>query len=271
MRLVYDWKFYVPLLATLAGVVVPIWLWRADHQARSLQLRVASQTSLEPEVPKVVSGLKLLVDGADLERPFLTVLELTNDGSRPIQAIEYEDSIQVLVSEGVRLVRTQMTDVQPEDLQPRFNSDGEKLKISPLLLNPGDLMKFAIITAGGKPTFKVRARIAGIQSIVLEDRDIRKNSLTRGEVVVRSLIGCLLQFIYASCVFALFSSQHFELTKGTLAVGILANSFGAAFVLVPLLDEFTLSISQFVTAIAALSALAIVFAGVVNWRRRREF
>ncbi|MGH8719792.1 MAG: hypothetical protein ACREV0_12760, partial [Burkholderiales bacterium] len=243
MRFVFDWKFYVTLVATIAGVVVPVYLWRADLQARSLQLRVASQTALAPDVPKTVSGLTLSVDGVNLEQPFLTVLELTNDGSRPIPVTEYEDSIQVITNEGVRLVRAQLTDVQPKDLQPKFSIDHEKLQISPLLLNPGDLITFAAITSGGKPDFSVRARIAGIKSVVLEDRSARKSNTAKR--VLFSSVAFLLIFVYASCAFALVPRRRFELAKTTLIVGVLACSSGAALLLLPFSHELELSSSQF--------------------------
>jgi hypothetical protein len=259
-----DWKFYVTLFATLAGVVVPIWLWRADVQARSLQLRVASQTSLEPDVPKTVSGLKLSVDGANIDRPFLTVLELMNDGSRPIPATDYEDSIQILVGEGARLIRTQITDVQPKDLQPKLSSDGGKLLISPLLLNPGDTMTLAIITAGDKPTFKVHARIAGIQSVVVEYRAARKSSATG--LVVQLSVAFFLIFVYVTCFMVLIAPWRFEFAKVTLAVCGLAGLLGGIFLLFRVGDNLTLSTAQILAAMIALCTVAFFFALRVNRR-----
>lgn len=268
MQVTFDWKFYVALIATLAGVVVPVWLWRADIQARSLQLRIASQTALEPDVPKGVAGLKVTMDGVELERPYLTVLELRNNGSRPIPATDYEDSIQILVSQGVKIVRAQVTDVQPKDLQPRSTSDVAALRLSPLLLNPGDLIIFGITTGGGKPTFTVRARVAGISSIPLEDRVTKGGKTTR--IVVRTLVALLLLFVYASCALSLVRSKRFELKRTTIVIALLANCFGAVLVMQPLSDELALPHWQRSLPSAALGTIAFIFALLVNRRRTRE-
>jgi len=266
VRAKLDWKFYAMFIAALGGVVVPVWLWRADHQARSLQLRLTSQTSLEPDVPKTISGLKLSLDGAAIDQPFLSVLELANDGDRPISATDYEDSIQILMSEGVRLIRAQVIDVQPKDLQPKFSGNGGNLLISPLLLNPGDTITFAVITARGKPSFKVRTRIAGIQSVsvVSDDRATRRSSAT--SLALRSLMAFLLLFVYASCALVLIAKWRFELPRIVLVIGAFASIAGISELLLPAGGGLMLSTTQMTVFFAALGAIATVLAVRMNRR-----
>lgn len=264
MRISFDWKFYVTLVATIAGVVVPVYLWRSDLQARSLQLRIAAQTALSPEIPKTVSGLTLAVDGINIEQPFLTTLEITNDGSRPIQATDYEDSINITTNEGTKLLRAQLTDVKPKDLQPKLSTDNGRLQISPLLLNSGDSMTFVVVTSGGKPNFNVHARIAGIQSVTLEDRSKQRSSTTIR--AINSIAAFLLLFVYASCAWALLSSRRFELTKVTLGVSALSSCSGAALLVIPYSDEIGLSSFQFSLAMALVGTVATILAFAMNRR-----
>jgi hypothetical protein len=208
------------------------------------------------------------MDGVELERPYLTVLELRNNGSRPIPATDYEDSIQILVSEGVKIVRAQVTDVQPKDLQPKSTSDVAVLRLSPLLLNPGDLITFGITTGGGKPTFTVRARVAGISSIPLEDQVTKGGKTTK--IVVRSLVAFLLLFVYSSCALSVAVSRHFELKRTTMVIAFLANGFGAVLLLQPLRDELAFRHWPFSFSSLPLLIIALIFALLLNWRRMRE-
>ncbi len=267
MQNTIDWKFYVTLIATLAGIIVPVWLWEMDLQAKSLQFRIASQTPLMPEVPNGVAGLNLSIDGVQLERPYLTVLEFTNDGSRPIPASEYEDSIQLLVSKEAKIVRAQVTDTHPKNIQPKLTNDTAIISLSPLLLNPEDVITFAIITTGGKPTFNVNARVAGISAVLIDDRVTRH---TKTKTALLSLLVILLLFVYMSCALAIWVREYIQLQTITIMIATLASLLGSILFMLELKDDFTLSASQLYLLTGVIGVIVSGFATRLNKRRRRE-
>lgn len=168
MHKILNWSS-ITLLATIAGFVVPIWIWRADLTAKSLELRVASQASLELTKSGDIKGLQITLDSAPLDRPYLTVVELSNDGSKPIPSSEFEGAIELRLAGDAKVVRAQLVSTNPKSLEVKINANGQSVAIAPLLLNPEDKMTISVLTSGGQPSFMPRARIAGVSEIKFDD------------------------------------------------------------------------------------------------------
>src|SRR5438309_1230053 len=149
MQIRTDWKFIATLFLAVGGIGVPVWLWRADLASHSARVRVISQTALQPESTAALSGLKISVDGRELRTPYLTVLEIENDGTRPIPASDFETPLEIKALDKVKIVRAQVTATLPKDLQPKIVSSADTVKLQPLLLNSNDLITLALVTSGG--------------------------------------------------------------------------------------------------------------------------
>ena len=160
-----SWKFYVALFVALLGVAIPVWLWRSDLQSKSLTLKVVSQTNLTPDVPSSISGINLTFGGVAILNPHLTVLELVNDGAKPVTASDYESSLEIEVVKGAPLVRAQVAGARPHYLKPKVAVNGQIISVGPLLLNPEDSITLALVTSGKQPTFDVRARVEGVGDV----------------------------------------------------------------------------------------------------------
>ena len=263
-----DWKFLVIILATLAGVIVPVWLWQADLQAKSLNVRIVSQTSLEPDISRNVEGIKISVDNKSIERPYLTVLKLSNDGRRPILATDFEEALEIQVAGDISIVRAQSTDRQPKDIQPKTTFDAKALRLMPLLLNPDDNITFAIVTAGGPPEFSVRSRVAGIAAIALEEKITKGASPTLH--IIRAFLGFGLALVYASCLSMAFMPQLYELRKPTLILAGLSAAGSNSLLLKPLVDDFALSYTQYIVLSLAYILIAFVINRFLNRRQSPE-
>lgn len=183
------------LLVTLASVIVPWWLWHADQTSHSLHFQLVSQTSLQPDETDTLSGLKLSLDGVDLQAPYLSVFELINDGSKPVTTSDFESPIELSTSSDSIIARAQVTKAIPKDLKAELVTDKQSIKIKPLLLNPKDALTLAVITSGKRPQFSTRARIAGITSVPLEMRVTQTNQTATKWLLL--LLGFLL-FISAA-------------------------------------------------------------------------
>lgn len=192
-----DWKFWVVLAATLAGVVVPVWLWRADLSSRSLHFKKISQTSLQPPDTAKELDLKVSIAGTELATPHLTVFELINDGDKPIPATDYESSIDVGVFNGAKIARAMITQKQPSDLAPVLTTDANTISLKAMLFNPGDRLSLAVLTTGEKPEFTSRARIAGVQGVPIVDE--AEISRSPGKVVI-TFFGAIVCFVVAGLV-----------------------------------------------------------------------
>ena len=177
------------LVVTVVGIAIPVWISRSEMQTKSLQMRIVSQTMLQPGSTKTVSGLKILVDSIELEHPVLSVLELANNGSMSILPSEFEASLKIMVGADAQIVRAENTSVNPENLAPKITRNTEQdFVLAPLLLNPGDTMTFAVLTAKKDPVFSVNARIVGIRNVTLE------NGLAHEQIYKKSLFQLFTAF-----------------------------------------------------------------------------
>lgn len=168
-KITFDWKFFTTLLAAVAGVLVPILLWQFDLSSHSLSVRLVSSVALQPETGPSVQNLQIMLDGVKIESPYLSTLELTNDGSKPISASDFERPLEVRLNKDRQIVRARISNSQPSSIPAVLSTDKNVVKLHPLLLNPKDALTFAIITSGGAPIFEPQARIAGVSQILYED------------------------------------------------------------------------------------------------------
>ncbi len=207
MNSLFSWKS-LTLLVTIVSVVVPIWIWRADLNSRSLEFRITSQVSLQPDNANSIQGLQVSIDGVPLKSPNLTVLELSNDGEKPVPSSDFEAPLEVRVAGDSSLVRAEVTATNPKDVEATITWDPQSLKVKPLLLNPKDVVTISILTSGKKPEFTTRARIAGISVVPI---DINANK-------PKTLRNAILFFFATFCMFAASSmtTNYFEDKPGVL-------------------------------------------------------
>lgn len=182
----------ITFLATVAGVVVPIWIWRADLISKSLEFRVASQASLEPAKSGDIKGLQITLDSAPLDRPYLTVIELLNDGSKPIPSSEFEGPVEVRLSGDTKVVRAQLVSANPKSLEAKVSASEHSIAIAPLLLNPEDKLTISVLTSGGPPSFSPHARIAGVAEINFDDS---QGKLPKWKLTGLALLAAFLMFV----------------------------------------------------------------------------
>jgi len=173
-----DWKYLVMLAVTIASVVIPVWLDKYQNPDKRVIVRVLSQASLQPTGKDAFPGLQVLVDGVDLADPYLSVLQLANEGEMPVSATEFEAPLEVYVEPDRKVIRARVSETSPKDVIANISTEAQKLKLMPTLLNPRDSITVAILTTGGAPTFSSRARIIGISTVPVLGREKKKSSLT---------------------------------------------------------------------------------------------
>lgn len=184
-----DWKFLITLLAAVAGVAVPVWLWQADQSSKSLSIKLATKISIQPKEQGPISGIEISVNGARLVNPHLVVFEIRNNGSKPIPATDFESPIQVNPGSETKLVRANITETIPKDIDVSLATDSQGITLKPTLLNPGDFVSVTAITSGDSPTFQSKVRIIGVSNVVLEDGTTKKpNKIKLALLLLGSLL-----------------------------------------------------------------------------------
>lgn len=169
MSIKIDWKFWVVLLATLAGVFGPLWLWRFDLNARELSVELQSSSSLTPAPLVKGLSLQILVAGQPLTDAYASTLIVKNSGAKPILASDFEGPLDIASNGRTTLLWAQVSQTKPKSLTPVVSIEKNKVRLQPLLLNPGDSISLYLLNSDGKPAFSAAARVAGISDVLVTE------------------------------------------------------------------------------------------------------
>lgn len=265
-----DWKFFITMGLTLAGILVPVWLSQVEQQARSMVLQQVSVASLYPQSVPTVKDLRMTLNGQELDSPYLTVFDLKNNGSRPIPQADFEVPIAINAKEPVRVVSVELASVKPNDLKPIISINDGAITIQPLLLNPNDTLRMTAVTIGGNPEFSIRGRISGIQRIDIEDKTTTSELRSRfwkgavvGAVLLILAVGQFTEFF-----FPLYDQRRFLPKPFIMSVTMIIGGTGLLF---PLIEMYSLSPLQVTIILAVTYSIAIPFnLGILRNRRHPE-
>jgi hypothetical protein len=151
MLKLFDWKFFLMLVFAIAGVAVPVLLWQLELSSKALTLTIKSTAELQSQGVDALDGVQVLVDGKPLRAPFVSVLELSNSGSKPVVALDFEGPMRISLTAPSEVVKVQLVLAKPPSIEPALTIHEGVVLLQPLLLNPGDVFRFVLVTANGKP------------------------------------------------------------------------------------------------------------------------
>lgn len=183
-------------IVTVIGLIFTFWIWNNDQNSHSLKMEIISVTALQPTDLGNVSALnlKIMIDDQEIKTPYLTVLKITNNGSKPIMITDFESPIEFKVSEEVKIRKFRINETTPRDLNPNISLHNNVCYINPLLLNSNDSITISLLTSEQVPVFqKPRIRIANIPSIEFA-HDNGKNKIIFGSMY-RGLAGFFSNFL----------------------------------------------------------------------------
>jgi hypothetical protein len=237
-----DWKFATNFILAIIAIAAPLWLWRADLDAKGVNLTLLGSFELVSPISEAHQGLRISYNGKDLREPFSSIIAVGNSGAKPIHASDFEGPIKITVAKPAKLLRSQMVRREPQSLEPVVFTNEQMLTIEPMLLNPGDLLTLEILTTGGKPQFASRGRIAGVPDVKIEESR-RENSLgfTLFRIRLDSPLGWLL-LLYAS--------------------------FGAAFTCGAAETAFRSGKHSFLVTLTGLASISLMFGIYMGWMLR---
>jgi hypothetical protein len=199
----------ITLIVAIISLVWALWSGYLGLKPHSLEFKLVSQVAIQPKETDSISGIQVTVDGVQVESPYLSVLELTNNGRKPIPKSDFEAPLELHTGSGVMVVRAQVTTTNPKDIEAHLEATKDVLTLSPLLLNPDDTITISVLTAGKPPAFTPRARIADISILSLYDDT--KNTSNIVETIAFGILTIAL-YLSNSCV----SSSNMKKRNGLL-------------------------------------------------------
>lgn len=133
--------------------------------------------------------------GAPIDSAWIVSLTVVNTGSAAIPRADFDIPVSIHFADGVRILSADIEAAQPADLpvvlrRGIFLEGGKDLvTIEPLLLNPGDGFKLALVVSGapGEPKPVFAARISGVKALGDFDGDTWPLYLKLTQSLVASL------------------------------------------------------------------------------------
>jgi hypothetical protein len=174
----FDWKYFLTFAVAVAAIVIPF-VWQSAQDTRSMSVRLLASTTLQPRLISGFQDLQVLLNGQKLDDPYLSLLELVNDGNKPVGSADFDSPIELLAGGQVSIKSAQVNGSSPPDITAKISVAEGKAAIAPFLSNPSDSVFFTVITAGGEPAFSVRARISGIKQVGLTDTSVPESHTFR--------------------------------------------------------------------------------------------
>ncbi len=257
------------LVGAIVGAVV-IWYAYYDHKPYSLELNQISQVALQPKEATMINGVQVVVDGKQVESPYLSVIELTNKSSKSIPKADFESPIEILVGEGVNVVRAQVTATNPNDIDTHIGTNENVVTLSPLLLNSNDTITISVLTSGKPLAFTPHARITNISSITLNDITKKTTGIMDVIDVISSGIISLCLFLSYSCFGSMIIREPITTLNWNLTALIsITTYFSSLFVLIKFMHDIR-ELNYFHPLFALIPLIVIGFLLDFFWVRKQR-
>jgi hypothetical protein len=152
------WFPFLTLLSPIVAVV--LYLLSGHRYDLSTELLAVSHVvDVGPERP---AGLAVALNGRSIETLDSVSVRVSNSGNAPLRSTDFEEPLLFEYGPDAEVVSAAIADALPLGLDPRVGTEGGKVRIQPLLLNPGDRFTLNALVTGrwNGPIFL--ARVAGV-------------------------------------------------------------------------------------------------------------
>ena len=225
----WDWKFIATTVIALAALVAS----QIDLSSRSLTVRLLATSPLQPM--QNIQNLQISLNGQNVESPYISTIELSNTGSKPILSSDFDGALQIQMANEAKLINAEITSTIPKNIPARVATSENKTAISPFLSNPKDSITIATITSGPRPEFEVRARIVGINEVEFEDNTVQSSSYLK--LFGRLATSYGLVFLYFVFTPIAFRNRQLTVPRGLAFCVAIACAFGSVGTLSQNLEE----------------------------------
>jgi hypothetical protein len=155
------WQFIFGFL----GIAVAILVYLSQRRKKSLSYQVVSETALLTVQEGLEDKIKILFGENPVRDVHLVVLRILNDGSIPIVAGDFAESVAFSFGKDATVLSAEVIDTVPKTLKPTVTSEAGRVVFQPTLLNGGDVVSIKLLLAQYKKTIECSARIAGVRDV----------------------------------------------------------------------------------------------------------
>jgi hypothetical protein len=182
----FDVRLLAPI-ATICAIVVSILLWRLNQRNKSLTFEILSRHPLVNVRGAARRGLEVRYEGRHVEDAELILLRIWNNGHIPVNAGEFLSNLVIKLNPTAEVIAAGITETVPGNLEDRSKSkqliscaEGERVEITPVLLNPEDSLTVQLLVRRAVGRLAVEGHVQGIARIeVYKYRNLIPRTLTQ--------------------------------------------------------------------------------------------
>ncbi len=163
------WKEYsdyiVGIPAVIIGALVAIWIYKRQSQKKKLSYIILANEEILKYSTDIKDKIEVKYEGKIVDKLFLTVIRITNNGNVPILKNDFEGNIYIDFGEEANPISAEISNKMPINIDVKLERVNSKIEITPCLLNPNDHFNVKILSDEiiGKPL--IYSRIAGVNEI----------------------------------------------------------------------------------------------------------
>jgi hypothetical protein len=179
------WTAAATLLA-LATIVLTLYLYRRGRSRKSLTFSQKA-TQLVSIHDEARGKIAINYEGEYVEQVFLIEVHLKNSGNEPVLPSDFLRPLTLELGKATAMT-VDLARAKPSGLSPIFEIEDHRVRLSPLLLNPGDELSFKVLLRDYEREPRLSYRIVGVSKLVdereLEQRREKWRWLTTGDAFI---------------------------------------------------------------------------------------
>lgn len=148
------------------ALMVAILAYVRRQPTTKLEYLVQTNSALLPEsLPETFS---LTHHDLEIRDPSMTIIQIVNTGDKAITPQSFETDLVVRLTGVSKVISATCTARRPDDLTPAFLLQDDTAKLSPILINPGDMMQVQLLSSGLASEIDISGRVSDLS---IERRD----------------------------------------------------------------------------------------------------
>nr|WP_145545811.1 hypothetical protein [Variovorax boronicumulans] len=188
------------LAVAIGGAAIPFYTWLSDRPSKAIAISAWSTIPLIQPF-RELGDLEISIGGQEVKSLDLTTLEIKNSGNQPILKSDFATPIDLKVGRGTRVFRLASVESVPPAIKPEVTQTADQVKLEPLLLNPGDIVRLSVLTVGSRPSFETTTRVVGVKDVAVRRDEPNKMHIASVDwkhvsslLLLMGLYGCVASF-----------------------------------------------------------------------------
>ena len=155
----------VEVIMGVGGIVVALLISWGQLRRKRLSYLVVTDTPLLTVEETIRDNLQILYDHTPVRNVRLLEVMIQNSGNVPVLARDYEAPVCIHFGHEAKVLTTTVTDSVPTALRASVCAVADEVRLSPVLLNRGDMLIVRTLVSDANGDLRVEGHIAGVKRL----------------------------------------------------------------------------------------------------------